>query len=1145
MANEEDRIDIFADFHNEVSRPARAAADDVDHLGDSADKTAVSMEDMGNESDKSSKKVKKVGNESEKSSRSVNKYGKETRKAANETSRWNNYLDKLLAKLGIVDRETKKKSGRGSGIWNFMKTLTRWSLLIGGIVTGLGFLSKAVYGLGAAAVAGVAGMAPLTGMLVAYPGYFAAIVQGIGTVKLATAGMGNLIKVLGDPAATAEDIEKALKNMSQNQVLFARAVVDSKDAWVGLKKEVGSRFFADLNTEFKDLTKNYVPILTKYLGRTADNLHDVVIEASNWLNSKRGMKVMSDIMGDNAYNSGQLSEGLFHAARFMAQLVRAGGPMLRRMSRDFNGLMAGLDSKAGRNQSGLTRFFNQSYDLFKKTNTVLGYYLRGLYNIASESDALSSFMGRKLTNIGKTFEEWSGSKQGRADVRQWFEDMIPVVREIGRWVRDLSVGVNDITMGNGDFLTLSKTLRKDFLPAATGFIKWAEHSMVPVFETISKVIGNLHESGITGGALRVLHSLVDGIVALSEALAHMPEPAKRLATAAATLTSGYGIFKFLTGSAGDKVISRMTGGLLGGKSGAVQDVFVTNWAMMRGGGVGAGGRGGGPGVIAAGERGTRAAGRTRWNPFRNPGARRAPTSRLGRLGSGAKNLFKRGGAGLTRFISPGSLALTAAAYALGPELGTRGQGALNGAMWGSLLGPLGLLGGGLLGLGAAGSKERANRVTNQGFITQNRRKASIDQIVGNYRGIQGDLRNESPSMMRLWKSTEATNPGSTPLASYNAQLEKLNNEMQRRTGFTVAQWIKMDDQAKQSALNRISALKQLDNLQGKIDRARWAKMPDPFDNRSKAKEAAVAGHFRQDPSIPVPNKTGGKMPDTRAPSGVMAVTRKSGMYLDAMNALIDQTTNKFAHLRATGALNLKQLGSVINDNLVKRLKQLPPEVVTKIDTPGAINSIADVNKLNKQYDLTPKQKITLLKLVGTPQALAQAKQVQDHLNAIHDKSVGVNVNVDFQFEKIPKAVQDKLGFNGLMFAGGDTKAGASYIAGEFGPEAWISRSGALKIVGRNGPELVAPGSGAFVPTSATLDPWAGATGNAPDWAVQGLRKAMAGFTGNTAVQHESGAFGSPLPPINIGPIYATSDVDVERAVKKALADAQRDAEERR
>ena len=121
------------------------------------------------------------------------------------------------------------------------------------------------------------------------------------------------------------------------------------------------------------------------------------------------------------------------------------------------------------------------------------------------------------------------------------------------------------------------------------------------------------------------------------------------------------------------------------------------------------------------------------------------------------------------------------------------------------------------------------------------------------------------------------------------------------------------------------------------------------------------------------------------------------------------------------------------------------------------------------------------------------------------------------------------------WTGGMTYAGNSYMTGELGPEFAIDRLGRMSLLGANGPQVFTPNSDtAIIPASATQNPFGGNYGDAPSWAKNMLQSS---FTPQPAVV-------GGMPSIRFGDIYASNEIDIEQAVRRAYAKMLREQQER-
>ncbi|HEX8489311.1 MAG TPA: phage tail tape measure protein [Propionibacteriaceae bacterium] len=107
----------------------------------------------------------------------------------------------------------------------------------------------------------------------------------------------------------------------------------------------------------------------------------------------------------------------------------------------------------------------------------------------------------------------------------------------------------------------------------------------------------------------------------------------------------------------------------------------------------------------------------------------------------------------------------------------------------------------------------------------------------------------------------------------------------------------------------------------------------------------------------------------------------------------------------TFAANAKYAG-VSTRELTVGLSTLPTQVQTKILTPGAVESKADVSALGKQYGLTPTQVKTIMQLVGAEKAGEKTKRTREQLAAFNNTKYKPKIDVqDNASSKVKSARQ--------------------------------------------------------------------------------------------------------------------------------------------
>lgn len=978
---DDERIDIAVVLSDMTSPEAENVDRKLKNIEDSADSSSGSLEDLGTTVDENGKKWRRFGGILRREKRTIDDTGKAvdgTRKKVKGLG------DETVSTEKKVAKSTRGMKRSFGGLWKMLRrirSLAMFGIKWGVIADGVGFLGTALKGLGAGAYAAVAGLSPLVGILGAFPGMIATMVQSMGTIKLATAGIGKAVEVMANPEATVEEYKEATKDLHAEQIRFAQSVATSIPIWKELRKEVGGRFFKNMGPWYMQLTKRYQPLLNEQLGVSADIWNDILVRSAEYLNSKKGYETFGDVLEGNnrvmANGSGILVDGL----RGTLVFLRAASPMLETMASDFSRWTNNGADWLETNESRVTAFLERSWQLGKDVGNVLGDMFVGLYNIGKLSKPLSRYMGKNTEEAMENFRAWTESKKGRTEIKQFFKDMKPVVRELALWARDLLEAGNDISLGNGDFVKLSKGLRNDALPMIVDLVQAFQGYALPMLVEGAEIYGNLKEAGVTGGMGRAFSTMVDGIGEVAKMAANMPDAAKNLVAFASGLGAAYAIVNRFSGPS--KLINKITGGRFGRNG--ITPVFVTNWPTALGGkGTGS--------VIGGGG-----------NP-KKPGAHRKPT-----VGSRVRGSFR--GLGL-----PGlALGIAGASAATSKNQAVRSGGhAALGASAGSMFGPVGT------GIGALGGLTAGALIDERRAMAERKRQSTEDPmyILDKY------------------------------MAGLKAQQESKADSLRMGGG---------------------------------------KEMGNPFYNATNLKNSQ-----------------------------------------DALRGMDEQFE------KLTG-YSIPTYNAMLND--------LPKDVQTKIMTPGALDSNKEMKELLRRFDMTPKQKQTALRLAGAEESITRLRDVKAMIDALQDKVVRINI------ERTQTLISNNAGgigkaeMGGAYFTGGQTHPGKWYLTGEGGPEAWVSRSGAIKMLGMNGPEMVKPGSGAVVNNAATRNPFSGDSDQSPEWAVAALQRAVGSSARKGA--SEGGGTRTAVPvSVSVGPIYASSDVDVERAVKKALRDIQNDEDER-
>jgi hypothetical protein len=106
--------------------------------------------------------------------------------------------------------------------------------------------------------------------------------------------------------------------------------------------------------------------------------------------------------------------------------------------------------------------------------------------------------------------------------------------------------------------------------------------------------------------------------------------------------------------------------------------------------------------------------------------------------------------------------------------------------------------------------------------------------------------------------------------------------------------------------------------------------------------------------------------------------KATGTTVDALNASLQRTSRDLELIRNAGG---RSFGDLVKSGgeYKSLLAHLPARVQTQVLTPGLIKSQADIERLDRRFDLTPKQLSTLYKLEGIQKARADFDALQGHM----------------------------------------------------------------------------------------------------------------------------------------------------------------------
>jgi hypothetical protein len=498
-----------------------------------------------------------------------------------------------------VARSTRSFTSLGSVVgkvnrdFTFLRNAIRiikWPALI----TGAGMAAQALSGAAAGATALVAALTPLTGALVAYPALFGAIGQGLVTFKL---GLGEVGKALAGN-------EQALKRLSKEQRAFYDRMKELKPLFRELQSAASKGLLPGLEKGLDRALKNF-DVFKQAIAETGDVIGQLAVRAGTLIGSKGFGRDLEKLGHANARTIHDLGVAGIYLGDALRHVLVAADPFVKWLTKTAAHLAHLVDqqAKAGRESGALAHFFEETRRTLEVLGPIVSNVGHALANVFTAARPAGMALLGELKEITAEWREWTGSVKGQRELRAYFMDALPTVRQFGGLLADLAkVFIHLGTQpGIDDFL---RKVRHDLLPVFEEVIGKTTQAfgpaLVDLLVSMTRLLGDLAgTSGPLTGLVRVITALADGLHALFEAVPGLNAAVVTAMGAATVGKFAIGLAKMLGGVKLGGVLGKAGAGGIAGKVASrltERGASPANplWVAVVGGGAGGpGGKGGG------------------------------------------------------------------------------------------------------------------------------------------------------------------------------------------------------------------------------------------------------------------------------------------------------------------------------------------------------------------------------------------------------------------------------------------------------------------------------------------------------------------------------------------------------------------------
>lgn len=381
------------------------------------------------------------------------------------------------------------------------------------MIAGANLAAQGISALAAGAVAFVAAIAPASGAIAALPGVLAAAGLAMGTVKLASMGLSDELKRLGeDDAFTPKAVTK-----------FAEFLDGLRPKLNALRETAAKELFPNVQRGIEAMLPLF-PILQKGIGDTAGTLGRLAFTAGNTI-AKWGPD-LQEVFKRSQTIIGDLGMASIHAASGLKDITLAAMPLAQELSSMVRTGAEWLANVIATNRANgdLGRFFERTRGVLVQLGHILRDFGVALFNVFSGGTELGNDMLTGLERLAKKFREWTESFRGENAIKDWFAAAKAPLQEFWGLIGD--IGEAFLRLNKDSKLDLADTIsqvRDKIVPALEKLLETTGKLFTEkLIDLAAKFIDTLTKFGSETGALTTFIDALGKMLDVVNALANIP-----------------------------------------------------------------------------------------------------------------------------------------------------------------------------------------------------------------------------------------------------------------------------------------------------------------------------------------------------------------------------------------------------------------------------------------------------------------------------------------------------------------------------------------------------------------------------------------------------------------------------------------------
>ena len=309
-----------------------------------------------------------------------------------------------------VDQDSLAAAERGG--LNLGRALRPLAGILGGVTAGMSAVSLAA-GTLPPLLAGIAtsleAIAPAAA--VATTG-IAAVTLAAGATKIALLGVADAVKLAFDPAASPDELAKALEGLAPEARKFVVELRSLKGELGDIKEAVQQNFFVGFDNALKNLAATVLPQVSTALQRTAVTLNTMALGAADAAVVLAQDGTLGRALSSANAGLENLSKTPGQAVTAFGQLAAAAGPAFERITAAAATAFTGVTDRlsAAFESGALEDAIDRAVDTVAQLGDIAGNVFGGLGNIISGVSVEGNGLFTTLEKVTQAFEDVTASE---------------------------------------------------------------------------------------------------------------------------------------------------------------------------------------------------------------------------------------------------------------------------------------------------------------------------------------------------------------------------------------------------------------------------------------------------------------------------------------------------------------------------------------------------------------------------------------------------------------------------------------------------------------------------------------------------------------------------------------------------------------